>query len=130
METSFAGLQEKVTTYENCIEQLGKFQDERMKIVRDKLEKLDTDLVEIALHLEEKFYPRLLTVIVGRMWLLTHGMELATIKCRHSSEYLSALEEAISKAIEKGMQDGLAVGITHGQKGRVLTDVAAYNPSA
>ncbi|GKG22141.1 hypothetical protein Tco_0384736, partial [Tanacetum coccineum] len=36
---------------------------------------------------------------------------------------------AISKAIEKGMQDGLAAGITHGQEGRVLTDVAAYNPS-
>ncbi|GJQ97463.1 hypothetical protein Tco_0008602 [Tanacetum coccineum] len=101
LETSFAGLQEKVTTYENCMEQLGKFQDERMKIVSDKLEKLDTDLVEISLHLEEKFYPHLLTVIVGR-----------------------------SKAIEKGMQDGLAVEITHGQEGRVLTDVAAYNPSA
>ncbi|GJY82713.1 hypothetical protein Tco_0496089 [Tanacetum coccineum] len=130
LETSSAGLQEKVTTYENCMEQLGKFQDERMKIVSDKLEKLDTDLVEMALHLEEKFYPHLLTVIAGRRWLLTHGMELATVKCLHSPEYLSALGEAISKAIEKGMQDGLAAGITHGQEGRVLTNVAAYNPSA
>ncbi|GJT42502.1 hypothetical protein Tco_0951217 [Tanacetum coccineum] len=130
LETSSAGLQEKVTTYENCMEQLGKFQDERMKIISDKLEKLDTDLVEMALHLEDKFYPYLLTVIVVRRWLLTHGMELATVKCLHSPEYLSALGEAISKAIEKGMQDGLAVGITHGKKGRVLTDVAAYNPSA
>ncbi|GJU68922.1 hypothetical protein Tco_1255181 [Tanacetum coccineum] len=130
LETSFAGLQEKVTTYANCMEQLGKFQDERMKIVSDKLEKLDTDLVEMAFHLEEKFYPHLLTVIIARRWLLTHGMELATVKCLHSPEYLSALGEAISKAIEKGMQDGLAAGITHGQEGRVLTDVAAYNPSA
>ncbi|GKB43773.1 hypothetical protein Tco_0888715, partial [Tanacetum coccineum] len=121
---------QKVTTYENCVEQLGKFQDERMKIVSDKLEKLDTNLVEMALHLEEKFYPHLLTVIVGRRWLLTHGMELATVKCLHSPEYLSALREAISKAIEKGMQDRSAAGITHGQEGRVLTDVAAYNPSA
>ncbi|GKD04312.1 hypothetical protein Tco_1179286 [Tanacetum coccineum] len=101
LETSSAGLQNKVTMYENCMEQLEKFQDERMKIVSDKLEKLDTDLVEMALHLEEKFYPHLLTVIVGR-----------------------------SKAIEKGMQDGLATGITHGQEGRVLIDVVAYNPSA
>ncbi|GJW61614.1 hypothetical protein Tco_0110949 [Tanacetum coccineum] len=60
LETSSAGLQEKVTTYENCMEQLGKFQNERMKIVSDKLEKLDTDLVEMALHLEENFYPHLL----------------------------------------------------------------------
>ncbi|GKC08863.1 gypsy type transposase [Tanacetum coccineum] len=130
LETSSAGLQEKVTTYANCMEQLGKFQDERMKIVSDKLKKLDTDLVEMALHLEEKFYPHLLTVIAGRRWLLTHGMELATVKCLHSPEYLSTLREAISKAIEKGMQDGLAAGITHGQEGRVLTDVAACNPSA
>nr|GEW90672.1 hypothetical protein [Tanacetum cinerariifolium] len=38
-------------------------------------------------------------------------------------------KEPIGKAIEKGMQDGRAIGITHGKKGRVLTDVAAYNPS-
>ncbi|GJV49536.1 hypothetical protein Tco_1439748 [Tanacetum coccineum] len=130
LETSFVGLQEKVMTYENCMEQLEKFQDERMKIVSDKLEKLDTDLVEMALHLDEKLYPHFLTVIVGCMWLLTHVMELATVKCLHSPGYLSALGEAISKAIKKGMQDGLAAGITHGQEGRVLTDVAAYNPSA
>nr|GEU84025.1 RNA-directed DNA polymerase, eukaryota, reverse transcriptase zinc-binding domain protein [Tanacetum cinerariifolium] len=37
---------------------------------------------------------------------------------------------AIGKAVEKGMQDGLSTGITHGAEGRVLTDVAAYNPSA
>ncbi|GKB17799.1 hypothetical protein Tco_0851722, partial [Tanacetum coccineum] len=28
------------------------------------------------------------------------------------------------------MQDGLSAGITHGTKGRALTDVAMYNPSA
>ncbi|GKA40192.1 hypothetical protein Tco_0732785 [Tanacetum coccineum] len=63
-------------------------------------------------------------------WLLTHDIELAVTKCLNSPEYLSALGAAISKAIEKGMQDGLAIGITHGKEGRVLTYVAAYNPSA
>nr|GEY66806.1 hypothetical protein [Tanacetum cinerariifolium] len=84
----------------------------------------------MASHLEERFYPHLLTTILGRRWLLTHGMELAITKCLHSLEYLSALGSAIGKAIEKGMQDGLSTRITHGAKGRVLTDVAAYNPSA
>ncbi|GKF61899.1 hypothetical protein Tco_0181953, partial [Tanacetum coccineum] len=46
-----------------------------------------------------------------------------------SPKYPSALGAAISKAIEKGMQDGLSAGITHGKEGRVLTDVAAHNPS-
>ncbi|GJX80805.1 hypothetical protein Tco_0328954 [Tanacetum coccineum] len=102
LETSSARLQEKVTVYEDCM----------------------------ALHLEDKFYPHLLTTIAGRRWLLTHGMKLAIAKCLNSPEYLSALGAAISKAIEKGMQDGLAAGITHDKEGRILTDVAAYNPFA
>ncbi|GJS77622.1 hypothetical protein Tco_0727503 [Tanacetum coccineum] len=123
-------LQEKVTVYENCMEQLEKYQDDRMKVVEDKFDKLYTDFIEMALHLEEKFYPHLLTTISSRRWLLTHGMELATVNCLNSPEYLYTLGAAIGKAIEKGMQDGLSDGITHGKEGRVLTDVAAYNPSA
>nr|GEX42180.1 hypothetical protein [Tanacetum cinerariifolium] len=57
-------------------------------------------------------------------------MELAITKCLNSPEYLSALGAVIGKAIEKGMQDGLSARISHGKEGRVLTDVAAYNPSA
>ncbi|GKE46268.1 hypothetical protein Tco_1477526 [Tanacetum coccineum] len=82
----------------------------------------------MALYLEEKFYPHLLTTIFGHRWLLTHGMELAISKCLNSTEYLSALGAAIGKAVEKGMQDGLSAGITYGTEGRALTDVAAYNP--
>ncbi|GJZ73924.1 hypothetical protein Tco_0638070 [Tanacetum coccineum] len=120
---------EKVTTYENCIGKLEEFQDEQIRVMNDNFEKLYVDFVVMALHLEEKFYPHLLTTIAGRRWLLTYGVKLAIIKCLHSPEYLSALGAAISRAIEKGMQDGLANGITHGQEGRVLTDIAAFNPS-
>ncbi|GJX66106.1 putative gypsy type transposase [Tanacetum coccineum] len=130
LEASSAGLQEKVTAYEGFIDQLEKFQDEKMKEVNEKFDKLCADFVEMALHLEEKFYPRLLTTISGRRWLLTHGMELAIAKCLNSTEYLSTLGAAIGKAVEKGMQEGLSAGITHGAEGRKLTDVAAYNPSA
>ncbi|GJS23449.1 hypothetical protein Tco_0452081 [Tanacetum coccineum] len=129
LETSSAGLREKVAVYKNCMSQLEKFQDEWMKEVNDKFDKLDVDVIEMALHLEERFYHHLLTTIAGRRWLLTHGIKLAIAKCLHSPKYLSALGAAISRAIEKGMQDGLAAGITHGQEGRVLSDVAAFNPS-
>nr|GEW93318.1 Gag-Pol polyprotein [Tanacetum cinerariifolium] len=94
--------QEKVMAYENYLSQLEKFQDDRISEMNDKFDKLDTDLVEMALHLEERFYPHLLTTISG---------------------------PAIGKAVEKVMQDGLYARITHGAKGRVLTDVASYNPS-
>nr|GEV59995.1 hypothetical protein [Tanacetum cinerariifolium] len=110
--------------------QLEKFQDDRMKIVEDKFDKLDTDFVEMALHLEEQFYPHLLTTISSHRWLLTYGIELAIAKCQNLPKYLSALETVIGKAIEKGIQDGLAVGITYGKEGRVLTDVTAQNPYA
>ncbi|GJS54913.1 gypsy type transposase [Tanacetum coccineum] len=130
LETSSAGLQDKVAVYENFIDQLEKFQDEKMAEVNEKFDKLCADFVEMALHLEEKFYPHLLTTISGRRWLLTHGMELAIAKCLNSTEYLSVLGAAIGKAVEKGMQEGLSAGITHGSEGRKLTDVAAYNPSA
>nr|GFD05293.1 hypothetical protein [Tanacetum cinerariifolium] len=122
LEVASSGLQEKLSHYDNLTERLEEFQDAQLKLY--------ADFVDMALHLEEKFYPHMLTTIFGRQWLLTHGMELAITKCLHSSKYLSAHETAFGKAIEKGMQDGLAAEITHDVEGRVLADVAAYNPSA
>ncbi|GJY86228.1 hypothetical protein Tco_0500254 [Tanacetum coccineum] len=129
-QVSAVELQERLSSYENLTERLEEFQDAQLKIVNDKYDKLYADFVEMALHLEERFYPHILTIISGRLWLLTYGMKLAIIKCLNSPEYLSAIGAAISKAIEKGMQDGLADGITHGKEGRELTDVATHNPSA
>nr|GEX95878.1 putative transposase (putative), gypsy type [Tanacetum cinerariifolium] len=127
---SSCGLQEKVAAYEGFVGQLEKFQDEKLEEVNEKFDKLCADFVDMALHLEEKLYPHLLTTISGRKWLLTYGIELAVAKCLNSTEYLSALGAAIIKAVEKGMQEGLPAGITHGAEGRQLADVAAYNPSA
>ncbi|GJV50413.1 gypsy type transposase [Tanacetum coccineum] len=128
-EQEVADLDAQVTAVKSRSDNLAG-RDERMRVVDDKFDKLYADFVEMALHLEEKFYPHFLTTIAGRRWLLTYGMKLAIVKCLHSPEYLSALGAAISKAIEKGMQDGLAAGVTHGQEGRVLTDVVVFNPSA
>ncbi|GJS92790.1 hypothetical protein Tco_0799758, partial [Tanacetum coccineum] len=106
--------QEKVTAYEKFIDQLEKFQDEKMKEVNEKFDKLCIDFVEMTLHLEEKFYLHLLTTIFGRRWLFTHSMELAIAKCLNSTEYISTLGAAIGKAVEKGMQEGLSARITYG----------------
>nr|GEW56846.1 hypothetical protein [Tanacetum cinerariifolium] len=123
LKVSAAGLQEKVTVYEHCMSQLEKFQDEKLEEVNEKFDKLCVDFFEMALHLEEKFYPHLLTTISGRRCLLTHSMELAIVKCFNSTEYMSVLEAAITKAVEKGMLEGLSAGITHGAKGRKLADL-------
>ncbi|GJS16356.1 hypothetical protein Tco_0410828 [Tanacetum coccineum] len=77
METSSVELQEKVAVYENCMSQLEKFQDEQMAVVHEKFNKLDADFVDTCLHLEERFYPHLLTTIAGRRLAagITHGQE-------------------------------------------------------
>nr|GEU76043.1 transposase (putative), gypsy type [Tanacetum cinerariifolium] len=130
LQFSSSELKEKLSNYENLTERLEEFQDAQLKVVNDKFDKLYDDFVEVTLHLEERFYPHLLTTIDGRRWLLTHGMEFAIVKCLNSLEYLSALGTTVSKAIEKGIQDGLTARIIHGRKGRVLIDVDAHNPAA
>nr|GEY78711.1 hypothetical protein [Tanacetum cinerariifolium] len=111
LEISSVGLQEKVVVYEDFIGQLEKFQDEKMEEVNEKFNKLCADFVKMALHLKEKFYPHLLTTISGSQWLLTHGMELAIVKCLNSTEYLSALGAAISKAVEKICRKDYLLGL-------------------
>nr|GEX16079.1 transposase (putative), gypsy type [Tanacetum cinerariifolium]GEX37462.1 transposase (putative), gypsy type [Tanacetum cinerariifolium] len=101
-EVSSVELRGKITVYDNCMEQLEKFQDDRMK--------------------------HLLNIIPDRRWLLTHGLKLFLVKCLNSSEYLIALGAAISRAIEKGMQSDLVTDIDHGREGKSLADVDAYNP--
>ncbi|GJZ08661.1 hypothetical protein Tco_0542944 [Tanacetum coccineum] len=130
LETTCSSLRDQVSGYERLKEQIEEFQDSQMNIVNDMVAKLDADLLEMALHLEKKFYPHLLTTISGRRWLLTHGVKLAIVKCLNSPEYLTALGSAISRAIEKGMQNGLSVGIDHEKAGRSLANVVAYNPAA
>ncbi|GJR53737.1 hypothetical protein Tco_1404258 [Tanacetum coccineum] len=125
LETTCSRLRDQVSGYKQLKEQIKEFQDAQINIVNDKVAKLDVDLLEMALHMEEKFCPHLLTTISGRRWLLTHGLKLV-VKCLNSPEYLAALRAAISYAIEKGMQSELRAGIDHGKEGRSLADVVAY----
>ncbi|GKA75874.1 hypothetical protein Tco_0782252 [Tanacetum coccineum] len=111
-------------------EQVEKMHDEQMGVLSECIAAIDFDLMEMALHKDFEFYPRFLTTIAGRRWILSRGLNLVLTKCLSSPEYLSAMGEAIGRAIDKGMQDGLAVGIEHGTAIRSFTDVAAFNPSA
>nr|GEU38464.1 transposase (putative), gypsy type [Tanacetum cinerariifolium] len=100
-----------------------------VKALIDKVVRLDADLMGMALHLDDEFYPRYSTTVVGRRWILSHGLKIVVMKCLQSPEYLAALGWVIGRAIKKGMQGGLSIGIEHGKVERGLADVAAYNPS-
>ncbi|GJS76919.1 hypothetical protein Tco_0873855 [Tanacetum coccineum] len=82
--------------------------------------------MDMALHMDEEFYPRYLTTIAGQRWILGRGLKLIVIKCLQSPEYLSALGGALVRAIDKGMQDRLAAGIDHRRATRGLDDIASY----
>nr|GEU77661.1 hypothetical protein [Tanacetum cinerariifolium] len=79
-------------------------QDAQMSVVNEKMPKLDANLLEMACHLEERFYPHFLATISGRRWILTHGMKLFFVKCLNSSDYLMALGATSCCAINKGVQ--------------------------
>ncbi|GJS83088.1 hypothetical protein Tco_0749629 [Tanacetum coccineum] len=81
LETTCFSLCDQVSGYERLKEQIEEFQDAQMNIVNDKVAKLDVDLLETALHLEEKFYPHLLTTISGRSILQPWG-QLSTVLLR------------------------------------------------
>ncbi|GJR03356.1 hypothetical protein Tco_0526340 [Tanacetum coccineum] len=56
-------------------------QDEQATVLGNRVADLDAQLLEMAAHLDEEFYPRFLTAISGRRWILTHGFKLVLLKC-------------------------------------------------
>ncbi|GJS56177.1 hypothetical protein Tco_0629539, partial [Tanacetum coccineum] len=98
LETSFAGLREKLETYEGSMKQLEEFQDNLMKPLEARLAEIDADFTRCYMHFQDSFRPYLLNVIVGRRWLLAHGMRLLMAKCLNSSEYMEALRNAFGRA--------------------------------
>ncbi|GKE69966.1 hypothetical protein Tco_1528038, partial [Tanacetum coccineum] len=115
---------------DKLIDQVEAVQDVQVKVLSDRIAELDANLMGMTLHLDEEFYPWYLTTIAGRRRILSRGIKLAIMKCLQSSQYMAAFGGAIGRDINKGMQDGLAAGIDHGEAGRSLAEVAAYNPTA
>nr|GEV27807.1 hypothetical protein [Tanacetum cinerariifolium] len=118
------------SAFELFKEQVEKMQDEQVGVLSDRVAAIDSELMEMLLYMDTKFYPRYLTTIGRRGSILSRGLRLILTKCLSSLEYLSAMGDAIGCVIDKGMQDGLEAGIEHGIAERSITDVAAFNLSA
>ncbi|GJW55222.1 hypothetical protein Tco_0099307 [Tanacetum coccineum] len=99
LETTYSGLRDQVSGYELFKEQCEAIQDEQVKALSGCVAGLDSELMAMALHLDEEFYPYTLTTIV-----------------------------VIGLASDKGIQAGLVAGIDHGKAERGLADVASYDP--
>nr|GEW20078.1 retrovirus-related Pol polyprotein from transposon TNT 1-94 [Tanacetum cinerariifolium] len=130
LEAICSGLCDEVAGYKLFKEHVEAMQDEQVKALSDRVVDIDADLMNLALHMDEEFYPRCMTTIFGRRWILSRGLKLVIMKCLQSPGYLAALGGAFGCAIDKGMQDGLKAGVDHGRARKGLNVIAAYYPSA
>ncbi|GKB10354.1 hypothetical protein Tco_0844277 [Tanacetum coccineum] len=126
------GLASEVSTLHSAFsdfkEKMEAQQEERAQELYNRVADLEAHVMDVSGRLEGEFYPAYLTTLAGQRWLLTHGMELAMIKCMKSPEYQGILGHALGRAVDYGMQEGLAAGYEHGIAGTPLSAVVAYNP--
>ncbi|GJU89642.1 putative reverse transcriptase domain-containing protein [Tanacetum coccineum] len=66
LETSSAGLREKLEMYEGSMRQLEEFQDSLMKPLEARLAEIDADFTRCCMHFQENFHTHLLNAIAGR----------------------------------------------------------------
>ncbi|GKE75044.1 hypothetical protein Tco_1537085, partial [Tanacetum coccineum] len=126
------GLVSEVSTLHSAFrdfkEKMEAQQEEQAQELYNRVADLEAHVMDVSGRLEGEFYPAYLTALAGRRWLLTHGMELAMVKCLKSPEYQGILGHALGRAVDYGMQEGLAAGHEHGIAGTPLSAVVAYNP--
>ncbi|GJW81017.1 hypothetical protein Tco_0144992 [Tanacetum coccineum] len=126
------GLASEVSTLHSAFrdfkEKMEAQQEAQAQELYNRVAELEAHVMDVSGRLEGEFYPAYLTALAGRRWLLTHGMELAMVKCLKSPEYQGILGHALGRAMDYGMQEGLAAGHEHGIAGTPLSAVVAYNP--
>ncbi|GJU34060.1 hypothetical protein Tco_1182414 [Tanacetum coccineum] len=91
---------------------------------------LRDQLMGMAVHLDKEFYPRFVTTIASRRWIISRGFRLGVMKCLQSLEYVAALRMAIGLANDKGMQIGLVAGIDHEKAGRGLDELESQKDAS
>ncbi|GJV23644.1 hypothetical protein Tco_1376339 [Tanacetum coccineum] len=115
------------SAFELFKEQVEKMQDEQVGVLSERVAAIDSDLMEMVLHMDAEFYPRYLTTIAGWRWILSRGLKLVLVKCLSSPEYLSALGEAIGCSIDKGNQKKRDDEFTEAENIKELADIQSIN---
>nr|GEX07420.1 hypothetical protein [Tanacetum cinerariifolium] len=92
--------------------------EERIKAAFDEFKKYEDD---------RELYPHMLTVIVGRRWIIGHGLRLAVMKCAESIELRQVFADVVSVEIAKGMSEGRKHGVEHEKVKVELVAIEAYD---
>nr|GEW67313.1 hypothetical protein [Tanacetum cinerariifolium] len=123
-----ATLQEQVNGEEKlkaAFEEFKRYEDNR---VEQRCVELDARLDALTIDFDEELYPHMLTAIVGRRWVIGHGLRLAVMKCGESLEMRQAFADVVSARIAKCMSEGLRHGVEHGQAKLNVESIEAYDP--
>nr|GEY46984.1 hypothetical protein [Tanacetum cinerariifolium] len=102
LEVTCSGLHEEVMGYKLFKERVEEMQDEKIKVLSDRVAAIDSDLMEMVLHMDVEFYPCYLTTIAWWKWILSREPRLVLAKS----------------------------GIEHGKVERGIADAVTFNPSA
>ncbi|GJW70017.1 hypothetical protein Tco_0126934 [Tanacetum coccineum] len=105
-------------------------QEEQAQVLYNRVAELEAHVMDVSGRLEGELYPAYLTTLAGRRWFLTHGIQLAVLKCFKSPKYQGIMGHALGRAMDFGMQEGLEAGYEHGVAGTPLSATEAYNPEA
>nr|GFB77729.1 hypothetical protein [Tanacetum cinerariifolium] len=125
-----AALQEQVSGEEKlkaAFEEFKRYEDDR---VEKRCAELDARLDALSIDFDEELYPHMLTAIVGRRWVIGHGLRLAMMKCAESLEMRQAFVDVVSAGVAKGMSESLKHGVEHGRSQLGLESIEAYDPEA
>ncbi|GKF29494.1 hypothetical protein Tco_0095836, partial [Tanacetum coccineum] len=66
-------------------------QEEQAQELFNRVTELEAHVIDVSSRLEGEFYPAYLTTLARKRWLLTHGIQLAFLKCLKSPEYQGTL---------------------------------------
>ncbi|GJV92095.1 hypothetical protein Tco_1539908 [Tanacetum coccineum] len=75
-------------------------QEQQAQELYNRVAELEAHVMDVSGRLEGEFYPTYLTTLAGRRWLLTHGIQLALLKCLKSPEYQGTLGHALGRAVD------------------------------
>ncbi|GKD20518.1 hypothetical protein Tco_1222221, partial [Tanacetum coccineum] len=98
-------------------------QEEQAQELYNRVAELEAHVMDVSGRLEGEFYPTYLTLLAGRRWLLTHGIQLALLKCLKSSEYQGILGHALVDAYnpeDAGMDEVLDCFLLDGPLAELL----------
>nr|GEV56204.1 putative transposase (putative), gypsy type [Tanacetum cinerariifolium] len=125
-----ATLQKRVSGEEKlkaAFEEFKRYEDDR---VEQRCVETEAHLDALSIDFDEELYPRMLTAIAGRRWVIRRELRLAVMKCSESLELRQAFADVVSAGMAKGMSEGLRHGVEHGRAQLSLESIEAYDPEA